>query len=94
MSSRGPTPAFSLEEIIVSQKLLKKAGEALWGPQYRSEMARVLGIHLRTLMRYDAGERDVPQEILAKLAALLAKRRGHLDKVQVEIDAAVKGEVR
>jgi hypothetical protein len=64
-------------EITVSQKMLKAAGETLWGPQYRSEMARQLGLHLRTMMRWDAGERQVSEATLgaADQAADAAPRR-------------------
>jgi hypothetical protein len=40
--------------------MLKQADEALWGPQYRSEMARQLDVHLRTVMHWDNGETAIP----------------------------------
>lgn len=69
----------------MSQKIFKEASEVLWGPQYRSEAARQLGVHLRTVMRWDAGERRVPQVTLALLAKLLVQRRAEIDKLHPKI---------
>jgi hypothetical protein len=54
---------------------------ALWGPQYRSEAARRLGVHLRTLMRYDAGERAIPAVYEDILFNLLRKRQACIAKI-------------
>ncbi len=45
----------------MNRTVLKAAGEALWGAQYRSEMARQLDVHLGMVMRWDAGETAIPQ---------------------------------
>jgi transcriptional regulator with XRE-family HTH domain len=66
----------------MSQKLLQAAGTALWGPQYRSEMARQLGRNLRTVMRWDSGERPVPKDALARLADLLKIRAVEIIEVR------------
>jgi hypothetical protein len=60
---------------------LKQAGEALWGPRYKSEMARQLDVHLRTVMRYDAGERMAPPQVLDQLYGLLIKRQADIRKL-------------
>jgi len=72
----------------VSQKLFQAACAALWGPQYRAPAARVLGIHLRSLMRYDAGERTVPPALFVRLLELLLKRELEIGKLKPKVAAA------
>jgi hypothetical protein len=65
----------------MNRTTLKAAGDALWGPQYRSEMARQLSVSLRTAMRLDSGERPVPDATLRRLAELLVLRKWEIDKM-------------
>lgn len=69
----------------MNRSTLKAAGEALWGPQYRSEMARQLDVHLRTVMRWDRGETSIPEAAGARLSQLLVKRKGEIDKVLAKL---------
>jgi len=66
-------------------RLMQAAATALWGPQYRSEMARQLGVHLRTAMRWNRAESPVPDAILARLSKLLMLRRVEIDKVMEQL---------
>jgi len=68
----------------MNRSTFKASCEALWGPQYRSEAARQLNIGLRSMMRYDAGERDIPQAIWEQLAELLIERRGKIEKLMAK----------
>jgi predicted transcriptional regulator len=61
--------------------LFQRACEALWGSRYRSDGARALGVSLRTMMRYDAGESPIPDEITGKLADLLDERNDQIEKI-------------
>ena len=70
----------------MSRPLFRSACAALWGPQYRSEAARQLDVSLRTLMRYDAGERDVPAALLVRLAKLLRQRQAYAGRIADAID--------
>jgi hypothetical protein len=65
----------------MTRTILKQAGEALWGPQYRSEMARQLRVHLRTVMRWDAGETAIPASAGRRLAELLEERQARIGLV-------------
>jgi len=65
----------------MNRSVLKAAGEALWGPHYRSELARACKVHLRTAMRWDRGESPVPEEVLVVLTKLLLKRKELIDKL-------------
>jgi hypothetical protein len=81
---------YRLEITVVNQKnrtMLKLAGEALWGPQYRSEMSRQLDVHLRTVVRYDQGERAVPPVVLDRLYGLLIKRQADIGKLVAKLAA-------
>lgn len=64
--------------------LFKQMMAALYGRDYRSEAARQLGVHLRTLMRWDSGERPVPDAKLHILSVLLRHRRRHIDRLLLE----------
>lgn len=75
---------------MTSQKLLQAAGTVLWGPQYRSEMARQLGRNLRTVMRWDSGERPVPKGVLCRLVDLLAHQRSASEKLQAKLITEAK----
>lgn len=48
----------------MSQKPFQAAAKALWGPQHQSEAARQLSLGLRSVVRYDQGERTVPPVVL------------------------------
>ena len=74
----------------MSQQLFQSACAAMWGPQYRSEAARRLGVSLRSVMRYDAAETPVPTKILSDLASLLDLRRTEA----AELRAALREEVK
>ena len=65
--------------------LFKQMLVALYGRDYRSEAARTLRVHLRTLMRWDAGERPVPDSAVNILSVLLLQRRKHIDQLLNEV---------
>lgn len=49
---------------------LTAIGSALYGPRWRSPLARDLGVTYRTLRRWVKGDHPVPPEALAKLEKL------------------------
>ena len=55
----------------MKRQLFQQVAAALWGRDYRSEGARQLGVHLRTFMRWDAGERVPSDDKLELLVDLL-----------------------
>jgi hypothetical protein len=58
----------------VTAALLREAGEAMYGHQWRSNLARDLSVTERTIRRWASGEWDVPRNALAELRALLKAR--------------------
>jgi len=55
-------------------------GEALYGPSWQSQLARDLGVAVRTMQRWAAGEFDIPEGIPGEIAKLCAKRGADLQK--------------
>jgi hypothetical protein len=55
--------------------------QSLWGPQYQSEAARQLGISRRSMVRYDQGERPVPDPVAERLNKLADERCKQLAKL-------------
>ena len=70
----------------MNRSTLKQAGEALWGPQYKSEMARQLAVALRTVMRWDAGETAIPSSAAERLGKLLRERQARIAQVLAKIE--------
>jgi hypothetical protein len=63
----------------MNRTTFKATCTALWGPQYRSEAARQLKVHLRTVMRWDTGDTKViPQAVADRLAVLLKARQAQI----------------
>jgi len=63
----------------------KAVCKTLWGPQYRSPAAREVGVHIRTFMRYDAGEREVPARISDYLMVMLIARKHAINKLIIKL---------
>ena len=55
--------------------LLSEIGEALYGPRWQSELARVLGVNIRTAQRWAAGDTTPPPGVYADLAKIAGERR-------------------
>lgn len=55
--------------------LLRRSGEALYGSLWQSELARALGVNLRSMQRWSAGEFRPPPGIWLEISGLLAARQ-------------------
>lgn len=66
----------------MSTRLLKRCGEALYGPHWQTEVARELEVSDRTVRRWVAGTSAVPDGIELDLYSLCKKRSRELDEVQ------------
>lgn len=58
---------------------LTAAGEALYGLRWQAALSRDLSVALRTVQRWDAGERGIPDTLSDDLRALLEQRRIDID---------------
>ena len=63
----------------MSNRLLRDAGEALYGPRWQTELSRDLGISDRTTRRWLAG--DMPPGVAIDLLRLCQERVQTLDKL-------------
>ena len=69
-------------------KLLRDAGEALYGPQWQSQLARDLGMSDRHMRRLDAGAADLSPGMAADIWRLCEERAALLDDVIERIKIA------
>ncbi len=58
---------------------LTAVGEALYGLRWQAALSRDLNVALRTVQRWDAGERGIPDTLSDDLRALLKQRRIDID---------------
>jgi monoamine oxidase len=78
------TPAERLE-------LLIRGGEALYGPNWQSPLARGLGVNLRTVQRWAAGGLHYPPEgVLHRLLEHAAERIAEIKQAREEIAAKLE----
>lgn len=58
----------------MNSRLLVECGQALYGRQWQSALARDLGVHDRTMRRWASASADVPARIGAELLELVQQR--------------------
>jgi hypothetical protein len=54
--------------------LIRDAGRLLYGERWQSALAAALGINLRTVRRWAAGQQPVPEAIILRVRDLLQAR--------------------
>ena len=60
-------------------RLLSDVGKALYGPRWQSELARDLGVSIRTMQRWAAGSSGLPKGLYVDLLRLTQERAASLD---------------
>lgn len=68
--------------------LLIACGQALYGQQWQSALARDLGVSDRTMRRWVAGDQDVPAGLHADLMRLCLERAALLDRLAAKLKPA------
>jgi hypothetical protein len=63
----------------MTREQLTAVGEALYGLRWQAALSRDLNVALRTVQRWDAGERGIPDTLSDDLRALLEQRRIDID---------------
>lgn len=63
----------------MTRNQLNAVGEALYGLRWQAALSRDLNVALRTVQRWDAGERGIPDTLSDDLRALLKQRRIDID---------------
>jgi hypothetical protein len=69
-------------------RLLVECGEALYGAQWQSALARDLGVADRTVRRWVAGTSEVPAGLYVDLLRLTQERAAALDALADRLKAA------
>lgn len=69
-------------------RLLVETGEALYGPQWQSALARDLGVADRTVRRWVAGTTAIPAGVHVDLVRLAIERAARLDSLADRLRAA------
>ena len=70
-------------------KLLKDAGEALYGPRWQSDLARYLNITTNTMRRWLVGTNDLSPFIAEQLSLICQERAALLDDVAERLQPLV-----
>ena len=60
---------------------LREVGVALYGPRFASDLARDLGVAVRTVQRWLSGDRAIPGNLRGEISALLKARAKALRKL-------------
>jgi hypothetical protein len=68
-------------DVVMSSQLLKRTGEALYGPRWQSDLARDLNVTDRTVRRWVEGTSNVPDRVYADLLRLCEGRLLELDRL-------------
>lgn len=67
--------------------IFRRAGEALYGDNWQTALARDLDISRPSVTRYAAGQRPIPDKVRAGVARLLRDRRIAIDGLVETLDA-------
>jgi len=67
------------------QELLARAGEALYGPAWHSDLARDLGVSRRSVQRWAAGERSPSGETWKQLAMVVLNRYRNMTDLMLDL---------
>lgn len=71
----------------MTAELLRRCGEALYGPHWQSEIARALNVTDRTVRRWVARSSDIPDGVRDDLLAQCRERAGELDDLIAVLSA-------
>lgn len=59
--------------------IIADIGQALWGTQWQTDMAKALDVSDRTVRRWVAGTTPIPRGIYADLIRVMTERQADLD---------------
>ena len=75
----------------MSAAIFRHTCRCLLGPQWQTEASRRLGLSLRSVTRYDDGEREIPRVVFVRLSKLIDERLGELGRLQPRVRIAREG---
>jgi hypothetical protein len=65
----------------MNRDLFVRAGRALYGDRWQTQLAQALGVADRTVRRWAAGEQAVPDGAAADIYTLVVERRAELEDI-------------
>lgn len=65
---------------------LRIVGEALYGAQWQSPLARDLGVAIRTMQRWANAEFEIPPGVWGELATICGTRAQNLDRLAAKLN--------
>lgn len=72
----------------MSNRLLREAGEALYGSRWQTEISRDLGVSDRTIRRWASGADDMPAGAMTDLWRICLERAQALDALAQRLKMA------
>lgn len=69
----------------MSDRLIRRAGEALFGPRWQSDMARELSVSDRTIRDWVSGASEPPRGVYVDLLRLVVERGADLDDIETTL---------
>jgi hypothetical protein len=68
--------------------LLRRVGQALYGQDWKTALARALDVNERSVRRWDDGASPIPGGVRGELLQLVGKRGGELIELQRDLTRA------
>ncbi|MEP3245087.1 MAG: transcriptional regulator [Sneathiella sp.] len=65
--------------------ILEKAGQALYGPEWQSKLARALDINVRSVRRWVTGDQNISDGVWNDIARLLTKNLEDVKGALIEV---------
>lgn len=72
--------------------LLHEIGQALFGSQWQSDLARELSVNVRTVQRWAAGEIIPPNGVYIEILDLAKQRRDELGPIIQKLEQITNGQ--
>jgi hypothetical protein len=86
MGIAPPTPGLWRPAVVIDQReMLRRAGEALYGERWQSELSRAVGVSDRTMRRWVSDPCEIPGGVWNDIQDLLLTRCVAIEKVRNEI---------
>jgi hypothetical protein len=76
----------------LSTELLERVGEVLYGYQWKTDLARDLGINPRSMRRFASGEMPISRRFAPELIRIIQRRRADLQSLMRELAQLVPPE--
>jgi len=70
---------------------LRGSGLALFGPGYRTELARLLAVNPRVIRRWEAKQAPIPINVAHEVRAAVRERQKTLDQLLADMDRELLG---